>query len=59
LFQKEILIFYGIDSRNIPNMIVTKAAWILFKETVATITADQLPQTAKDKLLELTKYFVE
>lgn len=55
--SKEADILWILDNKKHPENDAQKAAWTGFKEAIAIITPDEIPQSAKDKMLELTKYF--
>lgn len=50
-------ILWILDSKKHPEQTAQQAAWGVFKETIATITPDEIPQDAKTKLLGLVQYF--
>ena len=52
-------ILWILDSKKHPEQGAQQAAWTTFKETMSTVTADEVPQDAKAKLLDLVKYFDE
>jgi hypothetical protein len=55
--KREADILWILDNKKPPENDAQKAAWGNFKEAIAMITPDEIPQAAKDKMLELTKYF--
>jgi hypothetical protein len=55
--NREADILWMLDSKKHPENDAQKAAWASFKEAIGQITPDEIPQAAKDKMLELTKYF--
>ena len=50
-------ILWILDSKKHPEQESQQAAWATFKETIANVTADEVPEDAKAKLLSLIQYF--
>ena len=50
-------ILWILDSKKHPEQGAQQAAWATFKETIATVTPDEVPQESKAKLLGLVQYF--
>ncbi|MBS1566958.1 MAG: hypothetical protein JST39_21430 [Bacteroidetes bacterium] len=55
--RRDADILWILDSKKHPEQGAQQAAWATFKETISTITADEIPQDAKTKLLGLVQYF--
>jgi hypothetical protein len=55
--KKDYDILWILDNKKHPENEGHKAAWASFKEAINMITPEEIPQSAKDKMLELTKYF--
>ena len=50
-------ILWILDSKKHPEQGAQQAAWVTFKETIATVTADEIPQDSRSKLQALIQYF--
>ena len=55
--RRDADILWILDSKKHPEQGSQQAAWATFKETIGTLTADEIPQDAKSKLLSLVQYF--
>ncbi|HSC38047.1 MAG TPA: hypothetical protein VLD19_09260, partial [Chitinophagaceae bacterium] len=55
--RRDADILWILDSKKHPEQASQQAAWATFKETISTVTADEISPEARAKLLSLVQYF--